>query len=62
MRWFQLHPKVKAALGLGITAVGASAVSAWDGKTTWHDTIGVAIGALVAVIGGYFASPESPDA
>lgn len=61
MKWFQLHPKVRAALGVAVTAVGASALGAWNGTTTWHETGAAAIVAFVTVLGAYFA-PVSPDA
>lgn len=57
----KLHPKVAAALAAAITTVGASALAAWNGNVTWHQTIGVAIGAAITLAAGYLKG-VSPDA
>lgn len=59
-KWLVLRPIVKVALYTGIAGTGASVLAAWNGTVTWHETIGVAIGAAIAVIGGYFAPDSTP--
>lgn len=57
----KLHPKIAAALASALAVVGASALGSWNGTITWHETIGVALGAAVAVATGYLKG-VSPDA
>lgn len=48
-----LNPKIKAALAAALAVDGAAFLSAWNGTTTWHEAVGVAIGSAITVAIGY---------
>ncbi len=52
-KWLVLNPKIRAALAASIVADAASALAAWNGTVTWHETIGVVVGSVVALVAGY---------
>lgn len=61
MRWFQLHPKVKA-LGLWIAVANLGLLTgALNGTTTWHESLLAGATATIGFVVAYLKS-ISPDA
>jgi hypothetical protein len=60
VNWLTIHPKVAASLVAALTVDGAAFLGAWNGRTTWHEAIGVAVGPTITVVVGYLTPSPKP--